>query len=781
MLRIKINGIVQGVGFRPFIYKLAIEQSLKGFVLNSTNGVLIEAQGDSVSLETFVSKIKNKLPPAAEIKHFTVEELPDKNYYKFVIKSSSKTDGSTLISPDLAVCDDCVNEFNDPDDPRYQYAFINCTNCGPRYSIIEETPYDRPITSMKHFEMCDYCKDEYTNPLDRRFHAQPVACPTCGPLLIFLDKNWNKKTGDPIQNTVKALKSGKIVGIKGIGGFHIAVDASNFESVEKLRKKKNRPHKPFAVMCFPERIREIVEITDEQLKLLKSPAAPILILQKKISNLVPKLLFGNSDFRSHTGIWVRDERTDFSAGAGKERSNAGALERGKIAENVAPQNPNIGVFLPYTPHHYQIISEELPFVIMTSGNLHDEPIATDEKDLQKLCDFFLTHNRLILNRSDDSIIRASKPQNIMIRRSRGFVPTPRKLPFKTKQTLGAGAELKITFALSKDDSLFLSPYIGNNNSKETLVFYTETFEKYKRWFKLEPELVACDLHPDFLTTRFAESLNLPLIKVQHHHAHIAAIMAEHHLDEPVIGISYDGTGFGIDGKIWGGEILLVEYQKFERLFHLNYMPLPGGDAAIKHPIRIAYAYLQESGLDPAFLTNISAMEKKVIQKQLQNNFNIFPTSSIGRLFDCVAAMLGLFPEVTFEAQSAMALEFLCQNKPVLSEKSYSYNIDNRIITIQDLISEIVEDISTKTAPEIIARKFHHTILRFTLDCVQKAYKLSGIKKVVLSGGVMQNKIILEGLKIILEKNGFEVFLPSQLTPNDGSISVGQVLIANRNL
>ena len=745
MLKIKINGIVQGVGFRPFIYKLAVEENLKGFVLNSTNGVFIEAEGLESSLKTFVKRIRNELPPAAEMKHFEVEEAADRNYDKFEIKSSSKTEGSTLISPDLAVCKDCVNEFNNTENPRYQYAFINCTNCGPRYSIIKETPYDRPVTSMKHFLMCDYCEKEYKNPLNRRFHAQPVACPKCGPQLTFLDKNLEEVQGIPIENAIHSLKDGKIVGIKGIGGFHIAVEATNFDAVEALRKRKNRPHKPFAVMCLENRISEIVVVNEEQLKLLKSPSAPILILPK-----------------------CRPERSR-------------RIAEDPIAENIAPQNPNIGVFLPYAPHHYQIICEELPFVVMTSGNRHDEPIAKEPEELQALCDCFLTHDRPILNRSDDSVIRASKSQNIMIRRSRGFVPTPMKLPFKTKQTLGAGAELKITFALSKDDLLFLSPYIGNNNSKETLDFYQESFEKYKKWFKLEPELVACDLHPDFMTTRFAESLNLPLIKVQHHHAHIAAIMAEHHLDETVIGISYDGTGLGTDGKIWGGEILLADYQNFERLFHLEYLPLPGGDAAIKHPIRIAFAYLSKFGIDTSFLSGISGLEKNVIQKQLQNNFNVFQTSSMGRLFDCVAAMLGLYPEISFEAQSSMALEFLCQNKSVFEEKNYSYNIYNHYICLEKMLSEIMSDISNQIPKEIIARKFHQTILHFTLDCVQKAKAETGLNKVVLAGGVMQNTIILEGLKTILEKHNFEVFLPSQLTPNDGSISVGQVLVANRNL
>ncbi|MEA2096208.1 MAG: Sua5/YciO/YrdC/YwlC family protein, partial [Candidatus Cloacimonadota bacterium] len=405
MYQIKINGIVQGVGFRPFIYKLAIEQKLTGYVLNSTNGVQIEAEGNEDSLDQFIYRIKNELPPAAVIIDFQYKNYPNKGYDTFEIRMSSQSEGSTLISPDLAVCDDCIIEFNDHDDPRFQYAFINCTNCGPRYSIIEETPYDRPVTSMKNFAMCNYCRGEYEDPLNRRFHAQPVACPQCGPQLQFLNKDLSSILGDPIENTIKALKDGKIVGIKGIGGFHIACDATNYDAVELLRQRKNRPHKPFAVMCSETNISDIVQIDKMQLELLKSPTAPIVILPKKENNeLVPKPLFGNDDSYSQTGVWEQE----------KSR---------KIAENVAPQNPNIGIFLPYAPHHYQFVTEKLPFVIMTSGNNSNEPIAREEEEIQNLCDCFLTHNRPILNRSDDSIILPAKKQNILIRRSRGFVPS----------------------------------------------------------------------------------------------------------------------------------------------------------------------------------------------------------------------------------------------------------------------------------------------------------------------------------------------------------------------
>lgn len=735
MIELKINGVVQGVGFRPFIYKLAIEENLKGYVLNSTSGVEIQVEGDEGSLERFLTRIKSELPPAASIDSFVIEKAEKVGFKKFEIKLSSKSAGSTLISPDLAVCQDCLDEFDDPEDPRYQYAFINCTNCGPRYSIIEDTPYDRPVTSMKSFEMCDYCRQEYTDPLNRRFHAQPIACPVCGPQLQFLDKNLKPVAGDPIEETQNAIEAGKIIGIKGIGGFHIACDATNLQAVTELRKRKNRPDKPFAVMTNFTSLQEIVEFTGEHEKLLKSPIAPILILKKKANS--------------------------------------------SLAENIAPNNPNIGVFLPYAPHHFQFVTDQTPFVIMTSGNNSNEPIIDNEADLQDLCDGFLTHNRPILNRSDDSIILPARHHNILIRRSRGFVPSPIKLPFKTVPTLGCGAELKLTFSLAQASNLFLSPYIGNSGSKETMDFYRETYNNYLKWFKIKPELVVCDLQPDFATTRFAADIKLPLVKVQHHHAHISAIMAEHQLDEKVIGISYDGTGYGSDGAIWGGEIFIADHLDFERSFHLNYMPLPGGDAAITHPVRIAYAYSAVAGANTDSIKNISDLEKRVINKQLENNFNIFQTSSMGRLFDCVSALLGLSPTITFEAQSAMALEFLCENESITGSEPYSYELTNNIINIKPMIIEITHEVNSNVSSKKIAKRFHKTIVDLTLSAVTIISKNTGLNKVVLSGGVMQNRILLDELTETLKRNNFTVYPPKNLSPNDSSISVGQVMVGNK--
>ncbi|MFC1898395.1 carbamoyltransferase HypF [Candidatus Cloacimonadota bacterium] len=735
MLRYEINGIVQGVGFRPFIYNLALRLKLQGYVLNSTDGVEIELEGSSEALHNFEIFLYQELPPAAKIETMVKFHLPNIGYKNFEIRQSLSKEGSTFISPDLAVCDDCIREMFDEKDERFNYPFINCTNCGPRYSIIEKTPYDRPVTSMKSFEMCPYCSDEYKDPANRRFHAQPIACETCGPHLIFLDQNLNEIIGDPIENCLKFLRDGRIVGIKGIGGFHLACDATNDEAVKELRKRKQRPDKPFAVMCSEDNFKHIVELDSSNLELLRSTAAPIVLLPKKKHNY--------------------------------------------LSDQVAPLNPNLGVFLPYAPPHHQIFQQPNLYLIMTSGNLNDEPIAKDENELPGICDYFLTHNRPILNRNDDSVIRPSKNKNIFLRRSRGFVPSPLKLPFKTLPTLGTGAELKISFALSKENSIWLSPYIGNNNSKETEDFFAETLIKFQDWFKIKPELIACDLQPDFMTTRFAEKLDLPLVKVQHHHAHIAAVMAENLLDEQVIGISYDGTGYGTDGAIWGGEIITCDYQNFERKFHLKYMPLPGGDSAIKHPVRIAYSYLKIANENPDFLKGISETEKRIISKQIEHNFNVFQTSSMGRLFDCISSMLGLYPNITFEAQSAMALEFLCDNESLENVPSYPYKIEDGIIDFIPLIKAVAEDIKQGIENIIIAGKFHKTVIDFTVKAVEKVQKETGLSKVVLSGGVMQNNVLLEELTKELEKKHFTVFTPSQLPSNDGAISAGQVMIANR--
>lgn len=733
MKKLIINGIVQGVGFRPFVYNTARKLELRGYVCNSNAGVEVIVSGSEERIQRFIERIRHHAPAASNITEMEAFELEEVHFQDFFIKASENSMGSTLISPDLSVCTNCLQEMFDKDDKRYAHPFINCTNCGPRYSIIKDTPYDRKMTSMDRFRLCSYCEGEYTDPQNRRFHAQPVACPQCGPKLQFLDRNLKPLAGDCIENTIDKLKAGYIVAIKGIGGFHFACDATNDAAISKLRDRKNRPHKPLAVMCSERNIGKIVHVSDEEMKLLRSMAAPIVILPQE--DKIP------------------------------------------ISRLVAPHNPTLGVFMPYTPIHYQLLEDNDLYLVMTSGNVNDEPIATDEKELIGMADFFLTHNREILNRNDDSVIRTGSSQKVILRRSRGYVPTPLRLSFPTIPTLATGAEVKIAFSISHDKLLYLSPYIGANNSKKVADFYDETVAKYRHWFKIEPEIAACDLHPDFMTTKYAESLGLPLLKVQHHHAHTAAVMAEHHLNEPVLGISYDGTGYGSDGAIWGGEILYVEADRFDRLFHLNYMPLCGGDESIKHPDRIAFAYLYQSDIEVGIPPSISDLEKKILTKMTDSG-NYHQTSSMGRLFDCIAAMLGLHCSVTFEAQAAMALEFLCQNTIPENSIVYPYEITDKEIIVLPMIKAIAREIENGVQKHKIARNFHKTIISFTLEAAKKARQKTGINKIVLSGGVMQNVLLLENLMAILAKNHFEIYTSAMLPNNDGAISVGQAMIAN---
>jgi len=732
MFIININGIVQGVGFRPFVYKLAYNNNLKGYVRNSSQGVEIAVTGDDFSLNNFLNQLKNNSPGASIIDTMIVTTHPDSNFDSFQILPSLIDSGITFISPDLALCSDCLAEMNDIADPRHEYHFINCTNCGPRYSIIESLPYDRPATSMSKFEMCDYCSGEYSDPLNRRFHAQPVACPDCGPHLQLLDSDKKPVPGDPLTLTRKLLKQGNVIAIKGIGGFHLACLATDDNPINSLRERKHRPDKPFAVMCRKEDLEKIVAIKPEDSQLLQSPAAPILILPS-------------------TGKC--------------------------ISHLVAPANPTLGVFLPYAPLHHLLLQDDIKFLVMTSGNIHDHPIAASVDELPPICDYYLTHNREILNRCDDSVIRAAKPHNIMIRRSRGYIPIPLSSAITLQDSFAAGAAMKLTFALAADKSIFLSPYIANNDTLSSLDFYQETYHKYCHWFKIHPQFAACDLQPDFMSTRFAEKLDIPLYRIQHHHAHIAAVMAEHQLNEPVIGIAYDGTGLGDDGIVWGSEIMIADYFSYQNKFHLEPMPLPGGDAAVKNPIRIAYAWLMQNMLDTDLLNNISDFEKKIITKQLTSNLNVFQTTSMGRLFDCVSAMLDLVTQISFDAQAAIALEFICPEN-IMDYPPYEYDFDQGNIEIKPLLQGISHDLQQNEPYQIISARFHRTIIEFTLQAIKLLRKETSITNVVLAGGVMQNRIIFTNLIKVLQKNNFTVFTPRLFPPNDSSIALGQRIIAN---
>ncbi|MCF7912315.1 MAG: carbamoyltransferase HypF [Candidatus Cloacimonetes bacterium] len=736
MLSININGIVQGVGFRPFVYKLASINNLKGYVRNSSQGVDIKVTGSQKSLKIFVEQLKKDAPMAAKIDTMIVTTYPDRNFKAFIIMNSQSTSGSTFIAPDLATCPECLSELLNISDQRFNYPFINCTNCGPRYSIIDSLPYDRPATSMRSFEMCDYCHQEYCEPLNRRFHAQPVACSQCGPQLQLLDENQNPVPGDPLYVTRKFLKEGKIIAIKGIGGFHLACLATDNDPVSVLRSRKQRPHKPFAVMCQAKDLESIVHLNDSARQLLHSPAAPIVILPA-------------------TGR--------------------------HISLLVAPDNPFLGVFLPYTPLHHLLLQENIKFLIMTSANPHNEPVAAIAAELPNYYDYILTHNRAILNRCDDSVIRSTSSHNIFIRRSRGYVPIPVKSIIPLKETFAAGAEMKLTFALASENSIFLSPYISNSDTLRSRHFYQETLARYQKWFKISPQLAACDLQPDFMSTRFAESLNIPLIRVQHHHAHIAAVMVEHQINEPVIGIAYDGTGLGDDGNIWGSEIMVVDYKSYQRRFHLEPLPLPGGDAATLHPPRIAYAWLKNLDLDTSLVPDISDWAKRILDIQLQTGLNVFMTSSLGRMFDCLSALLGLAPNITYEAQAAMALEFLCSDDTSLKCQPYDYSICRQNLQIKPLLENVIRDLYNNVPHHIISTRFHHTIIDFTLQAVIQLRQETSINSVALAGGVMQNAIILNNLSRLLKKNNFTVFSAQTISPNDSSIALGQVMIANQQI
>ena len=626
--RVEVNGIVQGVGFRPFIYQLANRHKIKGEVANTSSGVSIHIEGIRQNIESFCRDLSEKSPPLAYITEVSFYDEPVNDYKDFtIVDSKGQAVMTTLISPDVSVCDDCISELFDPSDRRFQYPFINCTNCGPRYTIIDDIPYDRPKTSMKHFKMCPICQEEYDDPENRRFHAQPNACKDCGPHISLYD-NTRKKvaTPNPIEKAATLLKQGGIIAVKGLGGFHLAVDAENNKAVARLRKRKYREEKPLAIMSYDvEHIRRYAQVEPEEEKLLTSPQRPIVLLKK--------------------------------------------IEPNSISEAVAPRNRYFGAMLPYTPLHYILLSHNFTALVMTSGNLSDEPIAIDNEDafdrLSNIADYFLIHNRDIYLRSDDSIVRKSAGFTRFIRRSRGYVPIPVFLNKKVPSILACGAELKNTICLTKGNHAFLSQHIGDLENLASYDFFQLTIRHMKRILDINPEIIAFDLHPDYLSTRYAEEQqDIQKIQVQHHHAHIVSAMAENMLDGPVIGLSFDGTGYGSDGTIWGGEILFAEIEKFSRAAHFAYVPMPGSAAAIKEPWRMAVSYLYDAfgegfwDLDLPFLKKIDHNKLKIIVKMISKQLNSPHTSSLGRLFDGIAAIAGIRNHVFFEGQAAMELEML---------------------------------------------------------------------------------------------------------------------------
>jgi hydrogenase maturation protein HypF len=745
--KLKINGIVQGVGFRPFIYQLAHQYGLKGEVANTSAGVSIHIEGPAEKIASFESDLSEKSPPLARIVEISRRPESLKHYLDFsIVPSSGKGHVSTLISPDVSICNDCLRELFDPADRRYLYPFINCTNCGPRYTIIADIPYDRPKTSMRHFKMCPRCQAEYDDPADRRFHAQPNACANCGPQVALYDNRQHRiEAEDPIAKTADLIRNGHIVALKGLGGFHLAVDAENTGAVARLRSRKLREEKPFAIMSFDlESIGRYARIDSKEAALLTSIQRPIVLLSKKIPN--------------------------------------------SISEEVAPRNKYLGVMLPYTPLHYLLLSHGFTALVMTSGNLSEEPIAIDNADaferLAGLADYFLIHNRDIYLRSDDSIVRWAAGAVRFIRRSRGFVPIPIFLKNRIPSILACGAELKNTICVTKGNNAFLSQHIGDLENLATYDFFKLTIDHLERILEIAPEIVACDMHPDYLSTRFAEEQQgVEKIRIQHHHAHIVSCMAEHQLAGTVLGLSFDGTGYGLDGAVWGGEVLATEAKGFKRLAHLAYVSMPGSSAAIKEPWRMAVSYLCDAfggefrNLDLPFLKQIDEQKVKVTAEMISKGLNSPPTSSLGRLFDGVAALTGIRQRVNFEGQAAMELEMLAADG-VDSIYDYQWETgDGYRILPAPIIRGVIRDIKSGVSTAEISAKFHGTLIRLFAHLCEVIRKEHGLDRVVLSGGVFQNSLLLSGLIQALENKHFKVFSHQLVPANDGGIALGQAVAA----
>ncbi|CAN2042732.1 Carbamoyltransferase HypF [Candidatus Magnetomoraceae bacterium gMMP-15] len=742
---LQVNGIVQGVGFRPFIYRLAIYYNLKGNVANTCSGVLIHIEGKKENIEAFCKDLSIKAPKPANITNISIQAGSLKNYKNFSIKKSKvQPFKSTFIPPDMAVCKDCLKELFDPADQRYCYPFINCTNCGPRYSIIDDIPYDRPKTSMKYFKMCNRCQSEYNDPADRRFHAQPNACKNCGPTIDLYDKNRKKiDTEDSIKKTAKLLKQGKIIAIKGLGGFHLAVDAENNDAVIRLRKKKHRKDKPFALMSYNlKQILQYAHVSPKEEVLLTSRQRPIVILRKKKSCL--------------------------------------------LSQAISPENKYFAVMLPYTPLHYLILHYDFSALVMTSGNISNEPIIIDNEQAFKklvMADYFLIHNRKIYQKIDDSIVKHTSANIRFIRRSRGYVPSPIFLKNKVPPILACGAELKNTICLAKENNAFLSQHIGDLKNPETFEFFKSTIEFMKKILKLEPEIIACDFHPDYLSTTYAMNQKQKKIKVQHHHAHIVSCMAENKIDSPVIGLAFDGTGYGTDNALWGGEILIADAGGFTRSCHLSYIPMPGSALAVKEPWRMAISYLYDAfgedflNLDLPILKEIEESKIRLLIKIITKKINSPYTSSLGRLFDGIAAIMGIRNKVSFEGQAAIELEMLANEH---SENIYDYEFissDMHRIILKPIIYGIVKDMINGIYLAEISSKFHKTLIYMFSELCTIIKKESKLNQVVLSGGAFQNSILLNGLIRELEKKNFKVFTHCLIPANDGGISLGQALIA----
>jgi len=746
-----IQGIVQGVGFRPFVYQLASRHGLSGHVANTPIGVEIEVEGTEADIDIFTRAVVTEHPPLAYIASVRWEEIEPTHEPRFsIVESRAGSKRSALISPDVCICPDCLSEMRDPTNRRFRYPFINCTNCGPRYTIIQDIPYDRAATTMRTFTMCRACQEEYDDPANRRFHAQPNACWACGPRTSLHGRDGRAiQCEDPAQSSIELLHQGKILAIKGLGGFHLVVDASNHPAVVRLRKRKHREEKPLAVMVRDMDVAHtIAHISAEEAALLCSRQRPIVLLKKR---------------RSHG-----------------------------LSSQVAPMNRYLGVMLPYTPLHYLLMDGPYKALIMTSGNMTEEPICIDNdaafSRLKGIVDFFLMHNRDIYLRSDDSVLRVMHGIPRQIRRSRGYVPMPIFLGGELKMlpsVLAVGGELKNTICLTKENRAFLSQHIGDMENLETFEFFSLTVSHLSRILEIEPEVVACDLHPDYLSTRFArKQKKCAVAAVQHHHAHIVSCMAEHGLNGPVIGVAMDGTGLGLDGHIWGGEVIVSDLASFVRKAHLEYVRLPGGDAAAKNPWRMALIYLYQAygedlfNLSIPFARNLNQAEASIVLQMALKGVNSPLTSSCGRLFDAVSALLGLRSTIAYEGQAAVELE-MAQTGKNGGVYPWCVTVEEGvwILDTAGIIRGIVKDIEKREGRGAIARRFHNTLIRMIEDVCLRTREQTGIEQVALSGGAFQNATLLTGVSRTLKNGGFSVYAHARVPANDGGLCLGQAVCA----
>ncbi len=750
---ITVEGIVQGVGFRPFIHRIARRWGILGTVHNFTGGVVIDAEGTPENLDAFVRAISEEKPPLAVIDLVRQKQLQPIGHRSFSIVPSREAEGGViLISPDVATCDDCLRELQDPSDRRFRHPFINCTNCGPRFTIVRSVPYDRKNTSMARFPMCPKCQAEYDDIENRRYHAQPNACPECGPTLSLLRADYRLDREEALKEACRMLQAGEIVAVKGLGGFHLACDATNEQAVRELRRRKRRDEKPFAIMsASPDVVRSYCEVTEQDEELLKSPQRPIILLRKG--------------------------------------ANGGA----PVAPSVAPDSKYLGVLLPYTPvHHLLFVEGGFAALVMTSGNLSDEPLATQNSEaLQRLAgiaDAFLLHDRGIEVGCDDSIVRPTKRGPIVMRRARGYVPFPVRLGHKLGTVLAVGGHLKNTFCLTVGENAFLSQHMGDLEDAQTLAFFERSVSHFESILRVQPDVVAHDMHPGYLSTqyarRLAEERGLPLEPVQHHHAHIASCMIENGLRDRVIGIACDGTGYGADGTVWGCEVITADLTGFRRRAHLKYIPMPGGEAAIKEPWRMAAAYLyiafgpefaDELKID--FCRRLPREKWDFLRQMIERDVNCPLASSAGRLFDAVASLLGLRDVNAYEGQAPMILEARSGE----ASQAYPFEVSGETLLEVDplpAIRAIVADLEQGVDVAVIGAKFHNMVVASLAEAAYRVAESEGITDVALSGGTFQNERILLGLCAELERRGLRPHIQREVPCNDGGLSLGQAVVAS---